>query len=167
MADLLCLSCCFTVASDVRDRPQPSVDCCDSLATWGAFRSVPPSSKQKSANVLQIHKACCFENAVSHRLSHIFGCGLQNQVRSVKRGSWFNPEVLTNQKVRTACMSMMFSSHSRSTQAQLVNDDAYRRFSWCLQREWGKEFKDKKKVVEWPGHCFESFVIVVSTVVLL
>lgn len=31
-----------------------------------------------------------------------------------------------------------------------------------LQREWGKEFKDKKKVVEWPGHCFESFVIIVS-----
>ena len=31
----------------------------------------------------------------------------------------------------------------------------------CPQREWAQEFKDKKKVVEWPGHCFESFVIVV------
>lgn len=30
-----------------------------------------------------------------------------------------------------------------------------------LQREWGQQFKDKGKVVDWPKHCFEHFLIVV------
>ena len=29
-----------------------------------------------------------------------------------------------------------------------------------LQREWGQQFKDKAKVVDWPKHCFEHFIIV-------
>ena len=32
-----------------------------------------------------------------------------------------------------------------------------------LQREWGQQFKDKGKVVDWPEHCFEHFLIVVRT----
>lgn len=31
-----------------------------------------------------------------------------------------------------------------------------------VQREWGQQFKDKGKVVDWPKHCFEHFIIVVS-----
>jgi len=46
-------------------------------------------------------------------------------IKSVKRGSWFNPETLINEK-----------------------------------REWSDQFKDKKKVVEWPKHNFEHFVVV-------
>jgi len=32
----------------------------------------------------------------------------------------------------------------------------------CLQREWGQQFKDKSKIVEWPEHNFENFIVVVS-----
>ncbi len=34
--------------------------------------------------------------------------------------------------------------------------------SVCLQREWAKATGDKDKVIGWPAHLFEQFVIVVS-----
>ena len=32
------------------------------------------------------------------------------------------------------------------------------------QREWGQQFKDKSKIVEWPEHNFEHFIVVVSAI---
>ena len=35
-----------------------------------------------------------------------------------------------------------------------------------LQREWARQFGDKDKVVGWPSRLFESFLIVVSCLLL-
>jgi hypothetical protein len=86
--------------------------------------------------------------------------GLTRQ-RSIKRGSWFNPETLANQKVLSIafavlpCRALLYCLTRRHRRCHHALPD--------VQREWGQQFKDKSKVVDWPEHNFEHFIVVVRS----
>ena len=84
---------------------------------------------------------------------------------SIKRGSWFNPETLANQKVLLSYAVSIKTVIARLLLCRLSNVSLCNELMYglsCMQREWGQQFKDKSKIVEWPEHNFEHFIVVVS-----
>ena len=99
---------------------------------------------------------------------------LQRDKHSANKG-WFNPEDFIIQKVCcTGCISAFTACSIYSCRTASCHQTCHLVVRWhlctcrcdqllccCLQRQWAKLSGNKDKVIGWPAHLFEQFLIVV------